>query len=365
MHENYLLIPINLKPLEHEILSSWLIRSAIANGVDPIGYTNGIWFDYRAWTRDISRYLPDVKIKILASVSNLSCDDVYNLTLKSLLDPILSRNELHPKKAWKWVIPIGIRNRSRTNGLYFCPECLKDKPLFFRKEWRLSWNFSCERHNILLHLNCPKCHTIFSPHLISYSNTDISKCQHCDFDLKTSPHFPPDIQATSLQHILNNLIYYKAPIPSSFPPINNTLRDLFSTMRILLILVRNFERHKNTKYILLRELGLTHLNTYYRPHHGDTIDSISVNERHFLFTVISRLFNHSLNEIIHLFKKAKITKEILSVRGIPPSDTIVYITSKLKSRTREKFTRERKKSKVQVKSKEIVERIMSDIRQYL
>ena len=365
MQESYLLIPIKIKPLEHEILSSWLIRSAIVNGIDPIGFTNGIWFNYRAWTRDISRYLSSNKIKTLSEVSTLSYRDVFNLTLKSVLEPILSKSELLPKKAWKWVIPIGTRNRSRTNGLYFCPLCLKDKPIFLRKEWRLSWNFSCERHKILLQLNCPQCHTVFSPHLINYNNTDITRCQNCNYSLKESLSYPSDTQATNLQSILNNAISNKTIPTNSFPLIDNTLKDFFITIRILLILFRNFTRHQNIKHILLRELGLTHLNSYYSPTHGNTLDSISANERHFLFTVMSRLFKLSLEEVIMLFRQARITKEILATRGMPSSNTITYISSRLESRNKKNFTTIRKKPTICVRNKESIELLMSDIRQYL
>lgn len=365
MQENYLLIPINIKPLENEILSSWLIRSAISNGIDPIGFTNGIWFDYRAWTRDISRYLPRDKIKTLANVSTLSFNEIFNLTLESCLEPILSKNELHPKKAWKWVIPIGIRNRSRTNGLHFCPQCLREKPLILTKLWRLSWNVSCEKHNTLLQLHCPKCHTLFSPHLINYNHTDVTRCQHCYYDLKKTISCPSDAQATTLQAFLNKVVSQKTIPSNNFPLIDKTLKDLFITIRILLTLFRNFYRHKNAQYVLLKELGLTHLCSYYNPHHGDTLDSISVNERHFLFTVMSRLFTLTLEELIILFKQAKITKEILSVRGLSPSNTIMYISSKLESRKRENFTSTRKILPVQVKDKETVETLMSNIRQYL
>jgi len=359
------LIPIKIKPLEHEILSSWLIRSAIANGIDPIGFTNGIWFNYRAWTRDISRYLSSNKIKTLAKVSTLSYKDVFNLTLESVLETILPKSELLPKKAWKWVIPIGIRNRSRTNGLYFCPLCLKNKPIFLRKEWRLSWNFSCEKHKILLQLNCPQCHTVFSPHLIDYNNTDITRCQYCSYDLRKSPPYPSDAQATNLQNILNNAVSNKTIPTNNSPLIDNTLKGFFITIRILLILFRNFTRHQNIKHILLRELGLTHLNSYYSPTHGNTLDSISVNERHFLFTVMNRLFRLSLEEVIMLFRQAKITKEILSPRGMLSSKTITYISSRLESRSRKKFTTIRKKSTIHVKNKNSIELLMSDIRQYL
>lgn len=365
MQENYPLIPIRLQPLKHEILSSWLIRSAVANGIDPIGFTNGIWFDYRAWTRDISRYLPKDKIITLSKVSTLSYRQIFNLTLESLLESILSKDELQPKKAWRWVIPTGIRNRSSTNGLHFCSLCLQKKPIFLTTLWRLSWNFSCEKHNILLQLNCPECHTVFSPHLISYSNTDLTRCQHCNYDLKKSIIRPSDNQAMTLQSFLNKAIFKKDIPSNNLPLIDNTLKDFFTTIRILLIFFRDFNRHKNIRDILFKKLGLTHLNSYYPRNHGDTLDSISVLERHFLFTVLSRLFTFSLRDIITLFRQAGVTKEILCARGITSSNTITYISSKLKSKQRRNFTTLRKKYTIETKKKTTVELLMSDIRKYI
>ena len=359
------MIPIELKPLKNEILTSWLIRNAIANGIDPIGFTNSIWFDYRAWTRDIARHLPKDKIHILAKEVSLSFNELFDLTLESVLAPLSTKTGLNPKKSWEWVIPVGIRNRSRTNGLYFCPECLQEKPIFLRNHWRLSWNFACHKHRCVLQLNCPQCHTVFSAHLASYTNTDITLCQHCSFDLKKSSFHPSDRLASELQEFMNSALENQSFPHNNFPHIDSSVKDFFVTIRILIIFFRTLPRHKKTQYVLLRALGLTHLNPCYSPAKGNTIDSVSANERHYLFVITSRLFTLTLKEVIILFRKSGVTKEMISVRGIVPSQTITHISSRLSSKTRDNFTPARQEQSVQAKDKQTVELLMSDIRTYL
>ena len=56
----------NLSPLTDELLSSWLIRNAIANGSDPAHFSAAIWGKWRAWTVDFDRQTPVSKIHSLS-----------------------------------------------------------------------------------------------------------------------------------------------------------------------------------------------------------------------------------------------------------------------------------------------------------
>lgn len=52
-------LPIKLKPLKDEILSSWLIRLSIANGMEPTSFTNAIFDEQRFWNKDVDRKISD------------------------------------------------------------------------------------------------------------------------------------------------------------------------------------------------------------------------------------------------------------------------------------------------------------------
>src|SRR5690554_5545809 len=150
--------PARLKPLDGESISSWLVRTSLANQTTPQKIVNYIWPRWRAWTRDLDRQLTPQQLNSLLLVSSLNSSTITEMTLKPLVELILGTNNLPDKSAWKWVVQRGTRNRNTHFSTQFCSQCLKeDRVPYLRLSWRLSFNTVCARHGIYLQDACPHC----------------------------------------------------------------------------------------------------------------------------------------------------------------------------------------------------------------
>lgn len=137
-------IPVELLP--DELFSSWLVRTALANGCDPLTFTGVVWPKWRVWTGDVDRHPPAERLAVLSKMSNIPVEALSESTLSPTALRILS--EIPGKEiAWPWVLAIGARNRRRSGGLQYCAMCLTEDPKpYFRIPWRFAWHTGCEKH---------------------------------------------------------------------------------------------------------------------------------------------------------------------------------------------------------------------------
>ncbi len=357
------MIPIRPKPFQDEILSSWLIRSALLNGSDPEGWGGGIWPDYRVWTRDVDRYLPKDKTLSLCKAVSMTYDEINQMTLEPLIERITKKEHLNSKTAWTWVIPTGTRNRSRINGLHFCPDCLGTSPVYFKKQWRLSWNVACARHGILLQLHCPNCYTVFSPHLIDYRNTDVTSCKKCGLDLKKIERTQADRQAISLQEQLNHATTTGIIDLLVFPVLDKTIDELFATVRVFLHMFYKMNHCQAIQKVVIALIG--NVPEYKIQHPTGSLEMIDVESRHVLMSIVAKLFKHDLAEIIAILLDCKVTRQMFFDTNYENSPTIKYIFESLADNARSRLHVRHGNNKIEPKSKEHVEEMMNEIRKYL
>lgn len=325
-------------PLSDEILSSWLIRSSIRNGTDPIGFSEGIWLNQRIWTKDIDRYFPQEKIQYLAKNTSLSFSQIHDLTLEPFYMELMNPQSINPKEHWPYIIPTGIRNRTKTNGLHFCPLCLKEPIPYMRKQWRLSWNCICEKHHILLQIHCNKCGNCFSPHLITYIDTDFTRCQYCKAPLDESNFIKGNVSVLQLQTFLNASLKKEAISNSKYSLKDIKVSDIFATIRGFMLFFRDIIHSKS--YHKYRDYLFKEMNYQYKPITQDytakqiSIDALAATERHQLLEMVASIFERNLDEIILLFKKADISKQLFEKSITLYSPTLIYIARTLKERQR-------------------------------
>lgn len=189
-----------VKPRENELLSSWLIRTAIAHGCTPLTLTNLIWKRWRVWTIDLDLAITSNKLDILrlSTGQNILIND---LTLKQVNKKI-NGDSLYKK----WITKIGVRNLDRTGGLRFCPLCLNKSP-YLKKTWRLAWNIYCEDHKVLLQTTCCNCSLPFTPHKISYNQLSMIHCVRCNYSLVSQVYPLKDNDILDIQKYLNQMIF--------------------------------------------------------------------------------------------------------------------------------------------------------------
>lgn len=355
------MIPIRPKPKEDEILSSWLIRCAIANGSDPEGWGGGIWAEYRIWTRDFDRHLPKSKAAPLYRATGMSCTDIASMTLEPLIYRIIKSEFLNPNTAWPWVIPTGIRNRSKINGLHFCPQCLKEHGTYFKKQWRLSWNVACPKHKSILHLRCPKCHTAFSPHLVNYLDTDIGICQKCRFDLRQVVSEKADDRAIYLQEMLNTSALTGDANGAIYP--DQSVSDIFTTLRMLMFLFHGVSRCQAVQRVVSELTGSDKFPVI--AYTGYALETADVQERHYLMMLCAKVFEMNIDDITELFRKADVTRQMIVETKHEDSPVISHFLEALRENGRSRESVYPGKNKIEPRSKEEVEELMDEIRRYL
>ena len=209
------ILPTIKYPKEDELFSSWLFRLAIGNITKAHSFTKFHLKDRNVWNRDIDRLISNEMIQRLSLLTEISFEDIFNLTLKSYEGSLFEKCNTNTRQ--KWVLTLGIYHRTWQNkGLQFCPKCLaSDDEPYFRKSWRLGTSIICTKCQLLLHDCCPACN---SP--ISFFRTDIgfkisigpmmlTDCIECGFDLRLSPRYPPMIGSTAYQIKINNILKAK------------------------------------------------------------------------------------------------------------------------------------------------------------
>ena len=169
------------KPLEDELLSSWLVRVARAHLTHTTSFTNMHFKEYRSniiWQRDLDIWCPDELIERISFKSGYTKGTIFNMTLRSL-EGIVA-NKITGKSNTANIRALGNYCHIKTcGGLMFCPDCLKgDKISYFRKIWRLKEYTICKKHNIKLLDRCPNC---LSPLTISksFQEKNFTFCYKC------------------------------------------------------------------------------------------------------------------------------------------------------------------------------------------
>ncbi len=188
---------IHLKPQEDELLSSWIVRLAIAHGIKVHTFCSLVFGSKKQiWNRDIDRTTDK---EVLETLSHKTATP-FCQTQETLLSSYEGRlfESHNPYGNTPYIMPLGIYHRiHREKGLQFCPECLKESP-HYRKQWRLSCAVVCIKHQRLLNDCCPKCRAPVNFHRNELGKKEIVYdrppvyCYQCQFDLRESNQIQVD-----------------------------------------------------------------------------------------------------------------------------------------------------------------------------
>ncbi|MPQ76831.1 TniQ family protein [Hydrogenovibrio sp. JE_KL2] len=185
--------PVHPHPYPNELLSSWLVRIAHANGEKVQTFTHQEFgLNKQVWNRDIDRLAPEWLLERLSEKTATPIDVVRQTTLKRYEGVLFYHSTEAGVEAW--VTPLGMYHRKRKGfGIQFCPLCLKegDEP-YFRTTWRVAFQTFCPIHLVMLHDRCPEC---FEP--IAFHRIEVGKdaeaveqklciCSNCQFDFRNA-----------------------------------------------------------------------------------------------------------------------------------------------------------------------------------
>ena len=189
--------PVHPHPLPNELLSSWLVRLAHANGLKVQTFCHKVFGgDWQVWMRDIDRMPPEWLIKTVCQHTGTKEKIAWQSTLAEYEGWLYPRRRLGGQL--RWVTALQIKNRKHLGyGLAYCPACLaEDKEPYFRLRWRLAFYTFCPDHNILMHDRCTNCGTPVVFQRVELGKYEVSNfspicmCHQCDFDLRKALHEP-------------------------------------------------------------------------------------------------------------------------------------------------------------------------------
>ncbi|WP_369597788.1 TniQ family protein [Aquitalea aquatica] len=192
-----MLWPAHPHPFRDELLSSWLVRVAHANGLKVQTFCDHEFGSERQlWNRDIDRLAPTWLVETMSEKTGTPLKCAMATTLLTYEGKLY--NKYHPSGQLRWILPLQIYHRKRRgHGLQFCPQCLdEDTEPYYRKAWRVGLYTFCPKHNVMLLDRCPRCGYGVAFHRLELGRPSVVKapslasCWYCDFDLRTAPAPP-------------------------------------------------------------------------------------------------------------------------------------------------------------------------------
>lgn len=180
--------PIHPKPLEDELLSSWMVRIARGFYINPCVFWRRVGGVASFRAIDCN---PDAALlRLLAERTHTPVSRVMQTTLRRFDSLAL------------------LREGSYRNLVAFCPSCLADGTAYFRRSWCVNFVLVCGRHNAVLLDCCPRCRALVRPERIPLERASLASCRTCGFDLSGSPFrsAADATTATTLQQRLFRLL---------------------------------------------------------------------------------------------------------------------------------------------------------------
>lgn len=189
--------PAHPKPLPDELLSSWIVRIAAANGVKLNTLTRQLFGrDLTPWNRDIDRQAPEWLLKVICAQTGTPQERAYGTTLLGY------QGRLFPKRflsgQLRWILPVkGLGTTRLGYGVQYCPKCLAEgQEPYFRRAWRVGFYTFCPEHLVMLHDACPECGAAVALHRRDVGKSvdeskALSHCHACQYDYRMGPFSLP------------------------------------------------------------------------------------------------------------------------------------------------------------------------------
>lgn len=185
--------PVSVSPHPDELLSSWLHRLAIANGVPPRSFGGILGLGGGMWSARLDLRIPRNVITLLHDRTGVPTETISAMTFEgseliALLLP-LRKNGRRTQSTW----------------VQFCPKCLAaDETPYFRRQWRLATHISCVVHGSGLRDRCPSCRSA----IISFDQAELIAqhyCGQCGFDLRSVPTQTVNMSARRLERCIDDI----------------------------------------------------------------------------------------------------------------------------------------------------------------
>lgn len=191
------LLPAHPKPLPDELLSSWIVRIAEANGVKLHTLSRLLFGSHQrsVWLRDIGRLAPDWVLSKITRATGTPMSEVLKTTLNGYQGVLFPDRRLSGQL--RWILPIKAWSAKRKGfGVQYCPMCLaEDSQPYFRRRWRIAFYTFCPKHNVMMYDACHFCGEPIAFHRRDFAQDietagTIAHCHACGNDLREAITLP-------------------------------------------------------------------------------------------------------------------------------------------------------------------------------
>jgi len=291
-----------------ELLSSWLVRYALASGCDPLSLTGTLWRGARPWTRDLDRGLPETMLVALAERFDFATDALRDALLTRHVPRTGIRLE---RPVWPWILPVGARNRLRHGGLQFCPRCLaEDRIPYYRVRWRLAWVTCCDVHGVTLLDCCAKCQAPAEPHRLAGIDHSLTICATCKASLALQHACEALPEARTFQAIAQHVA---ASGHGAFGSLSMEGSEWFAMARHMSVLLRRASSAKPdwSLHRLSSDLGLSDIARF-RSSTGLALELLGTQDRSDLLAGVAQLISVGVDRFVDAVQTAGVTLRVLS-----------------------------------------------------
>ncbi len=185
--------PVSVDPRPDELLSSWINRLALANGIAPRSFSGVLGCGDGMWSPRLDLQLPGHIAAFLGDRSGVPQDAISAMALTGwALTPLLLPRRENTR-------------RQRSTWMQYCPQCFaQDETPYFRRQWRLASRISCFVHGCGLRDRCPACRS----GIVSYDQGQLVPqhfCARCGFDLRGAPKATVKAAVRRLEHVIADI----------------------------------------------------------------------------------------------------------------------------------------------------------------
>ncbi len=316
--------------LQGEVISSWLMRCALAQGCDATTLTGEVWPRLRFWCSDPDRQLSLEQANRLSRLSGIPPAALQAATLQSLYQT-MTGTPCFPRGIAPWFLCLGCRNRRRCGGLQYCPECFKEQIPHYLIQGRLAWHTSCPVHRVILLDHCECCHAPLCPQLITPPQETLGQCHRCEYELRRASTEAVQPNALSFQRATDGL--FSSPA-RRYGDHLLLLTEWLALSRWMIGILRTAARAPSPcTHMFFRELGVN-LTDLEPPPTGLPFEYLSPAERASLLANVWSMLEVGPERLIPLAERERIRPSLLLPRDGELPASLAGLGAVLKSARR-------------------------------
>ena len=322
--------------LPDEIISSWLIRTAMMQGCDPMTLTFAVWPKWRIWTQDADRFANEDRIDRLCDLSGIENNAFQSAILLPIANQIYGKTPPE-KSAWKWIVAPGARNTKRHSGIQYCPTCLKnDARPYFRLQWRFAWHTGCKLHGHALLDRCHVCNAPVEYHRLQAEDKLITICATCRSDLRAASIHNCSPDALKFQQAADDVLLNEGGLFQESPI---SVTAWFELANYFVSLVRVAQRGGNEPLNkFLRLIGVQFpVSAPMQP--GNHLEILQAHDREKLLATLFPMMSANKIQFDEALQKSNITKQGFTGHGLALPAWIKTTAASLPCAERESSTR--------------------------